>query len=380
MRPIQNPVRLTVEEQEKLRTFISKGKSSARSIRRALILLAADENRPGGCLKELEIAERMQVHVNTVYNVRKAYAKQGWEGAVGRKKRVTPPIAPKVTGEVEAKIIALSCSAPPSGRSRWTLELLADRAVELNYIDSISHETVRQVLKKNELKPHLRKCWCIPPEQNAAFVAAMEDVLDIYQLPYDADCPVICMDEKPYQLLDEARQPIPMKPAKPLREDSEYVRNGTCSIFLFTEPLAGWRHVTVRPQRTRIDWAEQVRELLEIYYPKAPRIKLVMDNLNTHSIASLYQAFEPEIARRLAKRLEIHYTPKHGSWLNIAEIELSVMTSQCLGRRIPSISELDRELSAWESVRNQSQRGVDWQFTTSDARIKLKRLYPQFKD
>ncbi|MCP3776746.1 helix-turn-helix domain-containing protein [Paenibacillus sp. MZ04-78.2] len=147
MRPIKNPVRLTVEEQASLRALISKGQSSARAIRRAL-LLAADENRPGGSLKELEIAERMQVHVNTVYIVRKAYGEQGWEGAIGRKKRATPPVAPKVTGEVEAKLIALSCSAPPSGRSRWTLELLADRAVELNYIDSISHESVRQVLKK----------------------------------------------------------------------------------------------------------------------------------------------------------------------------------------------------------------------------------------
>ncbi|CAM4431860.1 Tc1-like transposase DDE domain-containing protein [Paenibacillus alkaliterrae] len=208
----------------------------------------------------------------------------------------------------------------------------------------------------------------------------MEDVLDVYQQPYDPDCPVICMDEKPYQLLDEARQPIPMKPAKPLREDSEYVRNGTCSIFIFTEPLAGWRHVAVSERRTRIDWAEQVRELLEVHYPQAPKIKLVMDNLNTHSVASLYQAFEPETARRLAKRLEIHYTPKHGSWLNIAEIELSVMTSQCLGRRIPSLAELADELSAWEHSRNQSQKGVDWQFTTNEARIKLKRLYPQFKD
>ena len=194
------------------------------------------------------------------------------------------------------------------------------------------------------------------------------------------NCPVICMDEKPYQLLDEARQPIPMKPAKPLREDSEYVRNGTCCIFLFTESLAGWRHVAVREQRTRIQWAEQIRDLLEVHYPDVPKIKLVMDNLNTHNIAPLYHAFDPETARRLTKRLEIHYTPKHGSWLNIAEIELSVMTGQCLGRRIPSLSRLAFELSAWETTRNASQKGVDWQFTTDDARIKLKRLYPQFKD
>jgi len=179
------------------------------------------------------------------------------------------------------------------------------------------------------------------------------------------------MDEKPFQLLDEVRQPIPLKPAKPLREDSEYERNGTCSIFIFTEPLAGWRHVDVQSRRTRIEWAKQLKTLLDVYYPDVPKIKLVMDNLNTHSIALLYQAFDPQTALRLAKRLEIHYTPKHGSWLTIAEIELSVMTRQCLGRRIPSMTELSDKLTAWVRTRNQSQKGVDWQFTTADARIKL---------
>ena len=207
----------------------------------------------------------------------------------------------------------------------------------------------------------------------------MEDVLDLYQQPFDEDYPVICMDEKPYQLLDEAMTPIPMKPRKPERQDSEYIRKGTCSIFIFTEPLAGWRHASVRERRTRIDWANEIKELLDVHYPDASKIRLVMDNLNTHSISSLYQAFDPETARRLAKRLEIHYTPKHGSWLNIAEIELSTMTRQCLGRRIPSIEELGLELLEWESARNKNQKGIDWQFTTDDARIKLRRLYPQFK-
>jgi len=203
--------------------------------------------------------------------------------------------------------------------------------------------------------------------------------LDLYQQPFDESYPVICMDEKPYQLLGETRNPIPMAPGKPERRDGEYVRNGTCSIFIFTEPLAGWRHVTVCERRTRIDWANQIRELLEIHYPDKPKIRLVMDNLNTHSISSLYEAFEPEVARRLARRLEIHYTPKHGSWLNIAEIELSAMTRQCLDRRISSITNLRLELSEWKTVRNKNQKGVDWQFTTNDARTKLRRLYPQFK-
>jgi hypothetical protein len=207
----------------------------------------------------------------------------------------------------------------------------------------------------------------------------MEDILDLYQQPFDESYPVICMDEKPYQLLDETRTPIQMGPGKPQRRDGEYIRNGTCSIFIFTEALAGWRHVTVNERRTRIDWAHQIQELLEVYYPKTPKIRLVMDNLNTHSIASLYEAFPAQTARCLAKRLEIHYTPKHGSWLNIAEIELSALTRQCLDRRIPSMKSLRLELSAWEFVRNENQKGVDWQFTTDTARIKLKQLYPQFK-
>jgi len=222
----------------------------------------------------------------------------------------------------------------------------------------------------------LKKCWCIPPEQNAAFVANMEDVLDVYQREYDESSPVVCMDEKPYQLLDEARKPIHMKPGEVKRYDSEYVRHGTCSIFIFTEPLKGWRNVSVSERRTKKDWAGHVAELLEVHYPNAPKVCLVMDNLNTHTISSLYEAFPPNRARALARRLEIHYTPKHGSWLNIAEIELSAMTSQCLGRRIPDMQSLSAELKAWTATRKDSAVAVDWQFRTEDARMKLKKLYP----
>lgn len=204
----------------------------------------------------------------------------------------------------------------------------------------------------------------------------MEDVLDVYRLPYDKDCPVICMDEKPYQLLDQKREPIPMKPGHPLREDEEYVRNGTCSIFVFNEPLTGWCHAEARQRRTRVDWAEEIRALLEDYFPEVPKIRLVLDNLNTHVIASLYEAFPPEKARRLAKRLEIHYTPKHGSWLDIAEIEISVLARQCLSRRLSSLDILNHEISAWESAQNAFPKKIDWQFTTDDARIRLKHLYP----
>lgn len=205
----------------------------------------------------------------------------------------------------------------------------------------------------------------------------MEDILELYCLPYDPEIPMVCMDEQPRQLLKETRQTLVAEPGKPERYDYEYERNGTAAIFLFTEPLAGWRKVNVRQRRTSVDWAEEIRELLEQDYPQAKKVRLVCDNLNTHKIASLYAAFEPEQARSLARRLEIHYTPKHGSWLNIAEIELSVFTNQCLARRIGEIEMLARESKAWERKRNAKQKGVDWQFTTDDARIRLKHLYPQ---
>jgi hypothetical protein len=205
----------------------------------------------------------------------------------------------------------------------------------------------------------------------------MEDILEVYRLPYTSNIPMICMDEQPYQFLGEKRDPVPMKPGKIAKEDYEYVREGTCSIFMFTEPLAGWRHVHVSERRTKRDWALRIRELIEVYYPDVPKVRLIMDNLNTHAISSLYETFTPDIALKLAKRLEIHFTPKHGSWLNIAEIELSVMTKQCLGRRIGTIEALQSEVSAWESKRNAGIKSVDWQFTTDDARIKLKWLYPK---
>ena len=204
----------------------------------------------------------------------------------------------------------------------------------------------------------------------------MEDILDVYERPYDPTMPVVCMDEKPYQLLGDAREPLPVRPGDTQKIDSEYVRNSTCSIFAFIEPLGGKHHVSVREHRTATDWAEEIRYLVDEMYPDAKKIILVMDNLNTHKPASLYKAFPPEVARRILRRLEIHYTPKHGSWLDIAEIELNVMTRQCLNRRIDNIVDLRSELGAWENERNKQQATVNWQFKTADARIKLSSLYP----
>ena len=205
----------------------------------------------------------------------------------------------------------------------------------------------------------------------------MEDVLDIYERPYDALHPVVCMDEKPYQLLGEARKSLPMRPGSNRKVDSEYVRNGTCSIFAFTQPLKGVRHVHVREHRTATDWAEEIKTMVDVWYPDAERITLVMDNLNTHAPASLYKRFPAPEARRILKKLEIHYTPKHGSWLDMAEIELNVMARQCLSRRIADIETLKSELSAWESDRNTADSKIVWQFQTKDARVKLASLYPK---
>ena len=222
----------------------------------------------------------------------------------------------------------------------------------------------------------MREQWCIPPKASAEFVCAMEDVLDVYHRPYDEKRPVVAVDEASKQLVGEAVQPIPAQPGQPERFDYAYVRNGTANLFMISEPLAGWRHVMVTERRTAKDFAEVLRWLAEDVYKEAEKIVLVMDNLNTHKLASLYEAFEPERARRIAERIEVHHTPKHGSWLNVAEIELSVLSRQCLDRRIESVDELLKELEPWAEERNDRAVGVKWRFTTADARIKLRRLYP----
>lgn len=205
----------------------------------------------------------------------------------------------------------------------------------------------------------------------------MEDVLEVYHLPYDSDYPVVCMDESSKQLIGEVHEPIPCKPGQVKRMDDEYVRNGVVQIFMEVEPLAGRRHVAVTERRTRKDWAQQIKQMLDERYPDAVKVRLVMDNLNTHNIVSLYETFEPQEARRLAERLDIHHTPKHGSWLNMAEIELSVLKGQCLNRRIAEMATMQDEVATWENNRNNSTKKIDWQFTTTGARIKLKSLYPK---
>jgi len=217
----------------------------------------------------------------------------------------------------------------------------------------------------------------IPPEGDGEFVARMEDVLSVYARPYDPKLPIVCMDEQPIQLVKETRAPIPVAPGRPRRVDYEYRRAGTANLFMFCEPLGGWRQVSVTERRTKIDWAHAVRDLLEGRFAWAEKVVLVMDNLNTHTIGSLYEAFPPATARRLAQRLETHFTPKHGSWLNMAEHELSALTRQCLNRRLGDIQTVRREVAAWEAARNNSRIRITWRFSVERARVKLHRSYPQ---
>jgi hypothetical protein len=226
----------------------------------------------------------------------------------------------------------------------------------------------------------LKKGWCLPGDPSAEFVAAMEDVLEVYHRPYDAEYPVVCMDECSKQLIGEVREPLPPQPGRVAKQDSEYERKGTVNVFMAVEPLAGQRTTQVTERRTRVDWAGFVQMLLLTVYPLAKKVVLVMDNLNTHGIASLYEAFAPEVALALAARLEIHYTPKHGSWLNMAETELSVLSRQCLDRRLDDPDLMSREIASWQAHRNASIARINWQFKTADARIKLKRLYPSFDE
>ena len=227
------------------------------------------------------------------------------------------------------------------------------------------------------MKPWRQEMWCIPPEQNAEFVCAMENVLEVYKRPLDPDRPVVCFDEKSKQLVGEVAVPIPAAPGRDERHDYEYCRNGTANLFMVVEPLAGRRQVTVTSRRTKLDFAQQMKELVDVHYPKAVKVTLVMDNLNTHRMSCLYEAFAPEEARRIAEKIEVVHTPKHGSWLNMAECELSVLEKQCLGDRIGDEATLRDRVERWNKDRNGRSKKIDWQFKTADARIKLRRLYPK---
>ena len=384
-------VLLTPEDEAALKSITHAGnKYSAREILHAQVLIHSNDSKPESKKNNRELAEWLDISPTTVNQIRRTYSENGLQAALHRKTRITPSVASKITGDFEAKVIATALGPPPDGYSRWTLRLLAEHCIEKQHIVSVSYVTIGELLNTNELRPHLSKYWCIPKQNDASFVAGMEDVLGIYQRPYCSGVPVICMDEKPVQLLGEIRErisakPVHIDPDTQIRKvgycekiDSEYVRCGTASIFMFTEPLGGWRHAYALEHRTKGDYANMMLKIADEFYPSCERIIIVSDNLNTHDKASFYEAFSPQTAYRLSQKFEMHYTPKHGSWLNIAETELSALTMQCLGnRRIRSLEELNGTISDWEKDRNKKQVGVKWHFTTEDARIKLKRLYPK---
>src|SRR2546430_13849627 len=360
-------VRLSGEERERLETLIRKGKSPARRVLKARILLKADVSEAGKGWSDNRIIEALETSPSMVYRVRKQLVEEDYEAVLSRKPPAMPAVARIFDGEKEAKLIALACSKPPKGRARWTLRLL-----ETRHCRSCQRQHERARAQKNPLQPHRRQHWVIPPKANSAFVAAMEDVLAVYTRPRDGDCPLVCLDETSKQLIAETRVPIAMKAGRPARFDYEYERNGTANLFMMFAPLEGWRHVKVTDRHTAVDYARVLKDLADIHFAHANTIVLVQDNLSIHSKASLYEAFPAVEARRLVERFEWHYTPKHGSWLNLAESELGVLTSQCLDRRIPNKQILIDEIAAWEHDRNANHTKADWQFTTKNARIKLK--------
>ena len=362
-------VELTQDERDELAALLSGGKQAARKLKRAQILLAADAG-----VGDEDIATTVGVGGSTVYRTKRRFVEGNLERALSEEPR--PGAERKLTGKEEALLVATACSSPPAGRARWTLDLLADAMVKLTEHESLSRETVRRRLAENDLKPWRKKMWCIP-QVDAEYVARMEDVLDLYAEEPDPQRPVVCFDESPIQLIGEVRQPIPPEPGQIERYDCEYRRNGTANLFVFLDANRPWRKVKVTERRTAQDFAVCMRELTDVHYPEAERIRVVLDNLSTHSAGALYQTFPADEARRVLRRLEFHYVPKHASWLNMVEIEIGVLASQCLDRRIESYARLVAETAAWEKQRNAARARINWMFTTEKARAKMGRAYPK---
>ena len=366
---IRYRVELSEAERTQLQSLLSGGRHAARKLKRAQILLAADCG-----VADEEIARSVAVGGSTVTRTKRRFVESNLEGALNEEPR--PGALRKLSGQEEALLVATACASPPAGRARWTLALLAGEMVRLTDHDSLSRETVRRRLAENALKPWRQKMWCIP-EVNGEYVARMEDVLDLYAEAPDPQSQVVCFDESPIQLIGETRQPLPATPGQVARVDYEYRRNGTVNLFVMLDAHRPWRRVKATDQRTACDFAQCMRELVEVDYPRAERIRVVMDNLSTHTPGALYEAFPAAQAHRLLQRLEFHYTPKHASWLNMVEIEIGVLKGQCLDRRIADRERLEQEIAAWEGQRNAAGARTIWMFTTEKARAKMGRAYPK---
>jgi transposase len=362
-------VELSQTERAELTALLNAGKHAARKFKRAQILLAAD----AGASDE-EIARGVGVGSSTVFRTKRRFVLGNLQAALSEEPR--PGAMRKLSGKEEALLVATACSSPPAGRARWTLELLAGELVRLTEHAGVSRETVRRRLAENDLKPWRKDMWCIP-RVDAEYVARMEDVLDLYAEAPDPNQPVVCFDESPIQLIGEVREPILAKPGQLERYDCEYKRNGTANLFVFLDVHRPWRKVKVTDSRAAVDFAACMRELTDIHFPKAERIRVVLDNLSTHTAAALYQTFPAPEARRVLRRLEFHYVPKHASWLNMVEIEIGVLHSQCLDRRIATHERLVAEIAVWERQRNASKARIKWMFTTAKARDKMGRAYPK---
>ncbi len=362
-------VELSQTERAELTALLSGGKHAARKLKRAQILLAADAGA-----SDAAIAANVGVGESTVYRTKRRFVLGNLEAALSEEPR--PGASRKLSGKDEALLIATACSSPPAGRARWTLELLADELVRLTVHASVSRETVRRRLAENDLKPWRKDMWCIP-QVDGEYVARMEDVLDLYAEAPDPKRPVVCFDESPTQLIGEVRLPIPAEPGQLERYDCEYKRNGTANLFIFLDVHRPWRKVKVTDSRAAVDFATCMRELTDVHFPKAERIRVVLDNLSTHSAGALYQAFPACEARRVLRRLEFHFVPKHASWLNMVEIEIGVLRSQCLDRRIATRQQLKSEIAVWERQRNATKARIKWMFTTDKARAKMGRAYPE---
>jgi transposase len=361
-------VDLSEAERTELQALVSGGRQAVRTVKRAQILLAADAGHG-----DEAIAATLAVGTATVHRTRRRFVEGNLEAALGERPR---PGAPrKLSAKEEALLVATACSEPPEGRARWTLDLLAGALVELTEHDAVSGETVRRRLAENDLKPWRRDMWCIP-HVDAEYVARMEDVLDLYAESPDPSRPVVCFDESPTQLIGEAREPVPAAPGQPERFDYEYRRNGTANLFVFLDAHRPWRAVKVTDRRTGRDFAACMRDLVDVHYPEAKQIRVVLDNLSTHSAGALYEAFPACEARRVLRRLDFHFVPKHASWLNMVEIEIGVLRSQCLDRRIGERERLEAEIAAWQRRRNAEGARITWMFTAERAREKMRHAYP----
>lgn len=365
---IRHIVDLTDDERNSLSALTNKGKPSARRVKRAQILLMSDAG-----FADLDIAEALPTSTSTIWRTKRRFVEGGVEHALSEKR--ARGASRKLSEREEVMLVAIACTDPPAGQARWTLQLLAGEMVRLTDHESLSDETVRRRLSENQLKPWQKRMWCIP-KVDSEFVARMEDILDLYTGKADPARPVVSFDETPIQLIGETRVPIPAKPGSTARIDYEYRRNGTANLFVFVDVHEPKRHVEVTDRRTSIDFAKQMRALVDVHYPDAELIRVVLDNLNTHKPGALYQAFPPAEARRILRRIEFHYTPKHASWLNMVEIEIGVLSRQCLNRRIPDMSTLVREVAAWSTSRDEMNAKIRWMFGVDQARAKFEKAYP----